>query len=101
MKDVETELLTRPESEREALRKATKFGVFVVHNKLKPKLAELPADLPYVPWLFIVIIRLTSMQRYYSGADVEDLWLDYPWEAVYVLLASLTNTDYISLQQEY
>lgn len=45
-KDVEAELLKYPEAERDSLRKATRFGVFVVHNKLKPKLAELPEDLP-------------------------------------------------------
>ncbi|KAF5336189.1 hypothetical protein D9611_006267 [Ephemerocybe angulata] len=64
-KDVEKELLSYPEEERAALRDATKFGVFVVHNKLKAKLAEIAADTPY-----------------FSGADVEDLWLDYPWEAI-------------------
>ncbi|KAF9447709.1 PRTase-like protein [Macrolepiota fuliginosa MF-IS2] len=64
LKDVEGELLTRPESEREALRSATKFAIFVVHNKVKAKLAEIPTDTPY-----------------FSGADVEDVWLDYPWEA--------------------
>ncbi|OBZ73770.1 putative mitochondrial carrier C8C9.12c [Grifola frondosa] len=62
-KDVERELEKLPESERDA--KRTKFAVFVVHNKLKPKLAELPADIPY-----------------FAGAEIEDLWLDYPWEAI-------------------
>ncbi|THG99146.1 hypothetical protein EW026_g3153 [Hermanssonia centrifuga] len=62
-KDVEKELLALPESEREAQR--TKFAVFVVHNKVKPKLGVLPSDLPY-----------------YAGADVDDVWLDYPWEAM-------------------
>ncbi|KAI0352300.1 PRTase-like protein [Trametes cingulata] len=60
--DVERELALLPESERDA--KRTKFAVFVVHNKLKPKLAELPADIPY-----------------YAGDEIEDVWLDYPWEA--------------------
>ncbi|KAE9400379.1 PRTase-like protein [Gymnopus androsaceus JB14] len=63
-KDVELELLTRPEADRDALRAATKFGIFVVHNKKKPKLAELPEGTPY-----------------YSGEDVDDVWLDYPWES--------------------
>ncbi|OSD03108.1 PRTase-like protein [Trametes coccinea BRFM310] len=62
-KDVERELALLPESEREA--KRTKFAVFVVHNKLKPKLAEIPAEIPY-----------------YAGDEIEDVWLDYPWEAV-------------------
>lgn len=61
-KDVERELLTLPESEREAAR--TQFAVFVVHNKLKPKLGAIPDDVPY-----------------YAGDEVDDLWLDYPWEA--------------------
>ncbi|KAJ6621309.1 hypothetical protein B0H10DRAFT_2215247 [Mycena sp. CBHHK59/15] len=64
-KDVEKELLSHPESERAALREATKFGIFVVHNKNKAKLAELPSDTPY-----------------FAGETVEDLWLDYPWEAM-------------------
>lgn len=54
-KDVETELLQLPEAEREAAR--TKFAIFVVHNKLKPKAHVLPADVPYYP-----------------GAEVDDLW---------------------------
>ncbi|GKV58055.1 hypoxanthine-guanine phosphoribosyltransferase [Collybia sordida] len=64
-KDVEKELLLYPESERDALRSATKFAVFVVHNKTVPKLAKLAAEVPY-----------------YSGAEVKDLWLEYPWEAI-------------------
>jgi len=62
-KDIEKELEKVSEAEREALR--TKFAIFVVHNKLKPKLATLPSDVPY-----------------YAGAEVDDVWLDYPWEAV-------------------
>ncbi|KAI0766935.1 PRTase-like protein [Trametes elegans] len=61
-KDVERELAALPEAERDA--KRTKFAVFVVHNKLKPKLASLPAEIPY-----------------YAGDEIEDVWLDYPWEA--------------------
>lgn len=43
-KDVEKALQALPESEREANR--TEFAVFVVHNKLKPKLGELPPNVP-------------------------------------------------------
>lgn len=42
--DVEREIAHLPEAEREAQR--TKFAVFVVHNKLKPKLGALPDDVP-------------------------------------------------------
>ena len=45
-KDVERELEKLPEAQRDA--KRTKFAVFVVHNKLKPKLASLPAEIPCV-----------------------------------------------------
>ncbi|KAF8845149.1 PRTase-like protein [Paxillus ammoniavirescens] len=62
-KDVELELQALPESEREANR--TVFAIFVVHNKLKPKLGKLPLSIPY-----------------FAGAEVGDVWLDYPWEAV-------------------
>ncbi|KAJ3766201.1 hypothetical protein FB446DRAFT_794325 [Lentinula raphanica] len=63
-KDVENELLKHPEGDREALRASTKFGIFVVHNKNKPKLAELPGGTVY-----------------YAGQEVDDVWLDYPWES--------------------
>ena len=43
-RDVERALEALPESEREA--KRTKFAVFVVHNKLKPKLGSVPDDIP-------------------------------------------------------
>ncbi|EJD07392.1 PRTase-like protein [Fomitiporia mediterranea MF3/22] len=61
--DAEKELLALPEDQRDAAR--PDFAVFVVHNKLKEKAAELPADLPYFP-----------------GDEVPDVWLDYPWESV-------------------
>ncbi|KAL9713721.1 hypothetical protein Ac2012v2_003332 [Leucoagaricus gongylophorus] len=47
-KDVQEELLRHPEAEREPLLAATKFAIFVVHNKKKPKLAEVPADTLFV-----------------------------------------------------
>lgn len=43
-KDVENELQDVPEVERDAQR--TKFAIFVVHNKLKQKHADLPHDVP-------------------------------------------------------
>ncbi|KAL1918026.1 uncharacterized protein VTP21DRAFT_3292 [Calcarisporiella thermophila] len=41
----------------------TKIGVFVVHNKLKPKRAELPVEVDY-----------------FSAEDVKDAWCVYPWD---------------------
>ena len=48
MKDIDKELSSRPETEQPVLRAATKFGVFVGHNKLKTKLAELPSEVLFV-----------------------------------------------------
>ena len=41
------------------------IGVAVIHNKLKPKTAELPSGIAY-----------------FSGMDIEDWWINYPWDAV-------------------
>ncbi|KGB78152.2 hypothetical protein CNBG_4239 [Cryptococcus deuterogattii R265] len=53
----------KDEAERERLRAETKLGVFVVHNKLKPKAGTLPDDVAY-----------------FSAVDTPDVWLAYPWE---------------------
>lgn len=47
----------------------TKFSVFVLHNKLKPKRAELPEE-------------FKEKGRYIRGTDVEDVWIAYPWDAI-------------------
>jgi len=74
-KDVQEELLRHPEAEREALLAATKFATFVVHNKKKPKLAEIPTDTPFVYCCRkghkLIWARFL---RYFSGADVGDVW---------------------------
>lgn len=41
----------------------TEFAIFVVHNKLKEKASEIPSNVKYFP-----------------GAEIDDLWVDYPWE---------------------
>lgn len=41
------------------------IGVFVMHNKLKPKKAEFPAVVSHV----------------FVGKDIDDVWVDYPWDA--------------------
>lgn len=45
----------------------TRFSVFVLHNKDKPKKAELPADM--------------MAERYIVGETVVDKWIIYPWDA--------------------
>lgn len=74
-KDVEKELLNYPEDQRAQLREATKFGVFVVHNKKKPKLAQLEESIPYASFYRACFCRHSSAGcRYFSGADVDDVW---------------------------
>ncbi|CAN6662684.1 xanthine phosphoribosyltransferase 1 [Trichomonascus vanleenenianus] len=46
----------------------TKFFVFVLHNKDKPKRAELPED-------------MMREGRYLAARTLPDLWIAYPWEA--------------------
>ncbi|CAM9010375.1 unnamed protein product [Wickerhamomyces anomalus] len=45
----------------------TNFAIFVLHNKDKPKKAELPADI--------------IQDRYYAAMTLPDKWLCYPWDA--------------------
>lgn len=46
----------------------TTFSVFVLHNKRKPKRAELPRD-------------MFADGRYIVGEEVDDVWIAYPWDA--------------------
>ncbi|KAK9458298.1 phosphoribosyltransferase-like protein [Dipodascopsis uninucleata] len=46
----------------------TKFFVFVLHNKDKPKRAQLPED-------------MMAEGRYLAAETVPDVWIAYPWEA--------------------
>ncbi|KAL6949713.1 Xanthine phosphoribosyltransferase 1 [Hanseniaspora vineae] len=46
----------------------TEFSIFVLHNKTKPKKADLPAD-------------MFAEGRYYAAEEVPDKWLCYPWDA--------------------
>ena len=69
-KDVEAarEKLGRPAKENE-----TRFSVFVLHNKNKPKKGHLPPD-------------MVEEGRYLAAETVGDVWICYPWEATYALL---------------
>ncbi|KAK9894064.1 PRTase-like protein [Cystobasidium minutum MCA 4210] len=60
--DLEKQLAALPEEKRKTIPK-TEFAIFVVHNKLKEKAASLPSDI-----------------MYFSGEDLGDVWVDYPWE---------------------
>lgn len=45
----------------------TTFGIFVLHDKQKPKRAELPAEI--------------MDGNYFAARTVPDSWIAYPWEA--------------------
>lgn len=47
------------------LEQPAEIGVFVMHNKLKPKKADFPQAVKHV----------------FVGTDIEDVWVDYPWDA--------------------
>lgn len=47
----------------------TKFGIFVLHDKMKPKKADLPDEI------------LKDENRYFAAKTVPDLWYSYPWES--------------------
>jgi hypothetical protein len=70
--DIEKELQTLPENQREA--KRTKFAIFVVHNKLKPKSKDLPDNIPY-----------------YAGAEVGDVWYvsSAPWNRHHLIFCTI------------
>lgn len=48
----------------------TKFSIFVLHDKLKPKKADLPPDI------------MNDRHRYFAARTVPDKWFAYPWESV-------------------
>lgn len=63
-KDVEAEEIRRGMKPGES---NTTFGVFVLHNKIKPKKRDLPEDI---------------MKNYFAAVEMPDQWLVYPWDAV-------------------
>ena len=52
--------------------KKTKFFIFVLHNKDKPKKGHLPED-------------MLTEGRYLAARTVGDEWICYPWEAIDIL----------------
>ncbi|GMF66222.1 unnamed protein product [[Candida] boidinii] len=45
----------------------TEFSIFVLHDKIKPKKADLPKEI--------------MDNRYFAARTVEDCWIAYPWES--------------------
>ncbi|GAA5946404.1 hypothetical protein JCM3775_000115 [Rhodotorula graminis] len=67
-KDIQAQFDKLPE-DKKADFPPTKLAIFVVHNKLKEKRATIPDDVAY-----------------FAGDDIEDKWVDYPWEQEDILL---------------
>ncbi|OLL23022.1 Xanthine phosphoribosyltransferase 1 [Neolecta irregularis DAH-3] len=55
------------QAEKMGREEETVFGVFVVHNKDKEKVCELPGEV--------------MQSRYWAGETTGDQWICYPWEA--------------------
>lgn len=47
----------------------TTFSIFVLHDKLKPKRADLPPEI------------MNDKHRYFAARTVHDKWYAYPWES--------------------
>ncbi|GAA5972736.1 hypothetical protein JCM11641_002998 [Rhodosporidiobolus odoratus] len=67
-KDIQAQFDKLPEDKKSSYPQ-TELAIFVVHNKLKSKRASIPEDV-----------------KYFSGDDIEDKWVDYPWEQENILL---------------
>ena len=59
----------------------TKFSIFVLHNKDKPKKGHVPED-------------MIEDRRYLAAQTVGDIWICYPWEATY---ADSSNVKFVIL----
>ena len=55
--------------------KPTRFFIFVLHNKEKPKKGHLPQE-------------MMDEGRYLVAQTVSDVWINYPWEATYAWILS-------------
>ncbi|KAF7725727.1 hypoxanthine-guanine phosphoribosyltransferase [Apophysomyces ossiformis] len=64
MKDIESEEIRLGMKPGES---NTKLGVFVLHNKDKPKKRQLPEHI---------------MKNYFAAVEMPDQWLVYPWDAI-------------------
>ncbi|KAI8379366.1 phosphoribosyltransferase-like protein [Radiomyces spectabilis] len=64
LKDIEAEEIRHGMKKGES---KTEMGVFVLHNKDKPKKRELPPKI---------------MEHYYAAVEMPDQWLVYPWDAL-------------------
>ncbi|KAG0162113.1 hypoxanthine-guanine phosphoribosyltransferase [Apophysomyces sp. BC1034] len=64
LKDIESEEIRMGMKPGES---NTKLGVFVLHNKDKPKRRQLPEHI---------------MKNYFAAVEMPDQWLVYPWDAV-------------------
>ncbi|KAI9019412.1 hypothetical protein CLU79DRAFT_758703 [Phycomyces nitens] len=64
VKDIQTEEIRHGMKPGES---NTKIGIFVLHNKEKPKKRQLPPSI---------------MKNYFAAVEMPDQWLVYPWDAV-------------------
>jgi len=68
-KDAEQQALAKGIDLNKTPELKTKFGIFVLHDKMKPKKADLPSEI------------LNDPNRYFAAKTVPDEWYSYPWES--------------------
>lgn len=58
----------------------TRFAIFVVHNKLGPKRAELPVISSPAQEKFEG--GVSTVVYYYAAETMPPVWIEFPWEVV-------------------
>ncbi|WFD42798.1 hypothetical protein MPSI1_001448 [Malassezia psittaci] len=77
LKDVKETLASLSAEERAEV-PPTKFSIFVVHNKLGPKRADLP--IISSPADDKVVDGVSTGVYYYAAETTPPVWIDFPWE---------------------
>ena len=77
LKDVRKALESYTPEERQQLR-PTRFAIFVVHNKLGPKRAELPVL--EGPAMEEIVDGVSTGVYYYAAETTPPVWIEFPWE---------------------
>lgn len=77
LKDVRQSIAALREEERAKL-PPTRFAIFVVHNKLGPKRAELP--ILASPADERIVDGVSTGVYYYAAETTPPVWIDFPWE---------------------
>lgn len=82
LKDVRKAIQSYPPEERAKI-PPTRFAIFVVHNKLGPKRAELP--MIKEPKDEVIEDGVSTGVYYYAAEMMPPVWINFPWEETDIL----------------